>query len=176
MLQTMCGIFHETAAVYRDGNSAQVLASIAGHIDDYRQIGGECLVPHFFTLYALACARLGLPDLGNSAVNQACTLIERNDERWCEAELHRAAAALLLLDEDSATREVARTELDTALRIALQQHALLPALRAASDIVRLTVDSDHAEREQEVLGGILAQFTEGFDYVDVVRARALLVK
>ena len=174
MLRTMCGIFHETAAVYRDENSAQALASIASHIDDYRRIGGECLVPHLLTLYAAACAKLGLQDLGISAVNDAFIMIERNDERWCEAELHRVHAALLLLDQDSARRELAQAELATALSIAEQGNALLPALRAAIDIASLPLDGGQRSRALEVLGGILARFTEGFDYADLVRARAIL--
>ena len=174
MMRTMCRIFHGIAAVYRDENAAQALANIASHIDDYRRFGGECIVPHFLALYAAACAKSGVRDLGLAAIDEALALVERNDERWCEAELHRVKATMLLLDEESATRELARTELATALSIAEQQNALLPALRAAIDIAMLPLDGGQGRRGLEVLGGILARFTEGFDYVDLVRARSLL--
>ena len=174
MMRTMCGIFHDTAAVYRDENATQALAGIASHIDDYRRCGGACIVPHFLTLYGAACAKYGLRDLGMAAVDEAFILIERNDERWCEAEVHRVKAALTQLDEGSAMRDLARSQLATALNVAMQQNALLPALRAAIDIARLPAKNGQDERGLEMLGAILARFTEGFDYVDVVKARSLL--
>lgn len=174
LLRAMCGIYFSTASMYRNQHSTLALAGIVSNIDDYRKTGGECIVPHFLTLYAEACAKAGMRDLGLSAIDEAAAMIERNDERWCEAELHRVKAALLLLDQGSASRRLAQAELAMALSIAEQQNALLPALRAGIDNATLQLGDEQGSRGLDVLGGILARFTEGFDCADLVRARSLL--
>ncbi len=77
------------------------------------------------------------------------------------------------LDSDRAGAETAYRQ---AIEIAEHQGALLYALRAATLLARLCQSQGRVGEADTALRPLYARFTEGFDYPDLVRARAVLEK
>ena len=75
------------------------------------------------------------------------------------------------LDGDAAGAETLYRQ---AITIAEQQGALLFSLRAATALAALCQRQGRADEADAVLRPIYERFTEGFDYPDLVRARAVL--
>jgi hypothetical protein len=96
---------------------------------------------------------------------------DETDERWQVAELLRLRARLAELDGD---RTGAESGYRRAIEIAERQGALLQALRAATALATLCASQDRAGEANIVLRSIYDRFVEGFDWPDLVRARAVL--
>ena len=75
------------------------------------------------------------------------------------------------LDGDAAAAENAYRQ---AVAIAEQQGALLYSLQAATACARLCQREGRVHEADALLRPIYARFTEGFDYPDLLRARAVL--
>jgi len=92
-------------------------------------------------------------------------------------EVYQAALFLLMrgrlaqLDGDAAAAEASYRR---AIETAQQQGALLYALRAATALAQLCQSLGRAEQADAMLRTIYEKFTEGFDYPDLIRARAVL--
>ena len=95
---------------------------------------------------------------------------------WCAPELMRAQALARLEAKNSTPAQMAQAEalLEESLRLARQQGALGWALRAATSLAQWWAGGPRAEEGRSLLATLLAQFTEGLDTQDLVRARAVL--
>jgi class 3 adenylate cyclase/tetratricopeptide (TPR) repeat protein len=114
------------------------------------------------------------PADGLRVVAEALAFVEKNEERYYEAELHRLRGELLLQgDPLRATDEVERC-FARALEVARGQGAKLLELRAALSLSQLWRGQGKVEPARELLGGTYRWFTEGFDTRDLREARALL--
>lgn len=101
------------------------------------------------------------------------------EERFYEAELLRQRGRLFELGVDiDATGEIGDAEplYRRALEVARRQGAMLFALRAASDLARLLRAQGRRDEAEAVLAPVYDSFTEGFDYPELVAARALLAQ
>jgi adenylate cyclase len=131
-------------------------------------------------LQAEVCARAGKVEMGLEAVDRAQAWIARTGMRATEAEVWRMRGDLLLLegDGDGNPVPVAETEacFHRAMGIAREQQALTFELRAAVRLARLWQAMGRGDPAREMLNGIYDRFTEGFDAVDQVEARALLAE
>ena len=99
-------------------------------------------------------------------------LIERTDERWLEAELHRLRGQGLA--KTTGRISEAETYFQNALRIAREQGARSLELRAATSLTRLWCDQGKRHDAQNLLAPLYGWFTEGFDTPDLMDAKALL--
>jgi predicted ATPase len=99
--------------------------------------------------------------------------LEATQERWCEAEVHRAAGEITLL---SPARDGAKAEayFERALAIARAQEAKSWELRAAMSMARLWRDQGKWDDARALLAPIYGWFTEGFTTVDLKEAEVLL--
>ena len=93
------------------------------------------------------------------------------EERLAEAELIRLRARLFELDNDTVAAEAGYRR---ALDVAEQQGAKLFSLRAAVDLSRLLQLQCRTLEAHSVLGPIYGWFTEGFEFPDLLRAKAAL--
>jgi len=80
-------------------HSTEGLVQIRQGLDMYQSTGTEFQRPHLLTLLAEASGLLGQPEGGLATLEEALTLMEKTDERYYEAELHRQRGELLLLRE-----------------------------------------------------------------------------
>jgi hypothetical protein len=140
-------------------------------------------------LQAEVCAGAGQVEMGLRAIDQAQAWIERTGMRATEADAWRMRGELLLRADDrprtTDDREpassvvgrpppVAEACFHKALGIAREQQARIFELRAALSLARLWGSQGRRAKARELLSGIYSWFTEGFDTVDLLEAKALL--
>ena len=131
---------------------------------------------------ARKCAEAGQAKMGLQAMDRALTWIERTGVRVLEAEVWRTRGELLLegktLTPAGPSPEGRGREpeacLQRALEIARSQQARSLELRAAMSLARLWQAQGRRDEARQLLAGIYSWFTEGFDTVDLVEAKALL--
>jgi predicted ATPase len=111
------------------------------------------------------------PEEGLKRLAEAAQLMERTNERWADAEMHRVRGALLLSLQD---RMAAQESYEQALSVARTQNAKFRELRAALDLARLWRDQGKHTEATDLLAPIYSWFTEGFDTPVLQEAKALL--
>ena len=123
----------------------------------------------------MAYAELDQPDDARRCIDDAIEKVERSQEKWCEAEVHRIAGEIALKSpQPDATK--AEKYFERALEVARQQQAKSWELRAAMSMARLWRDQGKREEARELLAPVYGWFTEGFDTLDLKEAKALLEK
>jgi predicted ATPase len=122
---------------------------------------------------ASAYAQLDQYDDAWRCIGEATTAMETTKEKWCEAEVHRVAGeiALMSLDADKAKAEA---YFERALAVARQQQAKPWELLAAMSMARLWRDQRQRRQAHDLLAPVYGWFTEGFDTLDLKKAKALL--
>jgi ATP/maltotriose-dependent transcriptional regulator MalT len=126
---------------------------------------------YFLSHYASALGLAGRGDLALETIEQAIERSERNDERWCIAEVLRVKGEVL---HRRGTLDAAESVFSTARDWADRQGALSWSLRIAASAARLRQDMGRLEAARSELAAVLDRFTEGKDSGDHVAARALL--
>jgi predicted ATPase len=156
------------------GHGKEGLAQVCQGIAALRATGGGALfVPYFCALLADACDHLGHTADGLRALAEAYTLLERHEERWWEAEIHRLRGVLLLRRQETPQAE-AETWLRRALEVARRQEAKSLDLRAAMSLSRLRQQQGKRAEPYELLAPIYNWFTQSVGTADLQEAKALL--
>ena len=109
-----------------------------------------------------------------TTANEDAALLRGGLESWCAAELLRVQATRLLRQEAPADNIRAEALLVNSLDLARGQSALSWELRTASSLSALWADQNRHREALDLLSGVYARFTEGFDTQDLRCARALL--
>jgi DNA-binding SARP family transcriptional activator len=150
------------------------ISQLRGAIESFQQTGARLRVPYYLALLAEAHLRAGEADAGLAVLEEASACARDTNERWWDPELHRLRAELLL--RGGADVVEAEAALGRALEIARGQRARSLELRAANALARAwTAAGRHAEA-RDLLGPVLASFTEGHATPDLEAARALLAR
>jgi len=123
----------------------------------------------------MAYAELGQPDDARRCIDDAIDKLERQKEKWCEAEVHRIAGEIALksLTPDA---EKAEKYFEHAVAVARQQQAKSWELLAAMSLARLWRSQGKRQQAHELLAPVYGWFTEGFDTRDLKEAKALLAE
>src|SRR5262249_43737179 len=111
---------------------------------------------------------------GLATIEAALARCERNEERWCVAELLRIKGDLVLAEGAAQAAATAEQYFEQAIDQARRQQSLSWELRAATSLARLWRRQDRSEKARELLAPIYARFTEGFGTADLKTAKALL--
>jgi predicted ATPase len=160
-------------ALAMQGQAEAGVAQVRQGITAWRAAGGAVLVPYFCTVLAEVCNHLGHTADALQALAEASDLMEQQEERWWEAEIHRLRGVLLLRQTGTSQAE-AETWLQRALDVARRQQARSLELRAAMSLARLWQCQGKHGEAQDLLAPIYAWFTEGFDTADLQEAKGLL--
>jgi hypothetical protein len=163
--------------------------------------GAALSASYILAQLAEAYGKLGREAEGLDLLGQGLAIVERSDERWYEAELHRLEGELLLQAERHATNRKRNTKVTkrtadaraarsdrtsngprrspdacfrAALDIARRQQAKSLELRAAMSLSRLWKRQNKRQQARELLGETYGWFSEGFETADLRDARALL--
>ena len=115
------------------------------------------------------------PEAGLTAVAEALAFVEKTEERYYEAELHRIQGELLL-QQSSAKAADTEACFHTAIEIAQRQQAKSWELRAATSLARLWQGQGKKQEARELLAPVYNWFTEGFDTADLQDAKVLLAE
>jgi predicted ATPase len=111
---------------------------------------------------------------GLATVDEALAGSERDEERWCVAELVRIKAELVLLAGGSGAAPAAEEHFQRALDWTRGQGILSMELRCATSLARLWQSQGRTEPARQLLTPLYRRFTEGFDTADLRAAKALL--
>jgi predicted ATPase/DNA-binding SARP family transcriptional activator len=149
----------------------------------YQAIGAGLWRPYALSLLALAYQKVGQVQEGLTVLTEALAVVEKSDERWWEAELYRLKGELLRKDEGRHTLRVVEGMKDKespegcflkAIEVARRQAAKSLELRATVSLSRLWQQQGKKDEAWQMLAEIYGWFTEGFDTVDLQKAKALL--
>jgi predicted ATPase len=149
--------------------SAQMRSAIAAQ----KGLGVVNQRPFLLGLLADICTKAGDPTEARDLLTEALRIIDRTQERWFEAELHRLRAEALLASSPCDSAE-AEASLSHALAVARKQEARFWELRAATSLARLWREQGKRNEARDLLAPIYGWFTEGFDTPDLKEAKALL--
>jgi predicted ATPase len=167
----------------------------------YRASGAALGIPDFLAHLAEAQGKgkQGEPDW--ALLEEAFALIEKNDERWYEAEVYRLKGELLLAQEvksQNAKVKSQKSEITSpqalapstqaeveqeaeacflkAVEVAQKQQAKSWELRATVSLARLWQQQGKQHEAHTMLSVIYNWFTEGFDTKDLQEAKVLLAE
>jgi len=155
------------------GEVAEGLPQMIQAIAAYRATGAEAWRHYWLALLAEAYGKAGQRDEGLTALAEALALVDKNGERFYEAELHRLKGELLLSRSRDDHAAVAAS-FHAALTVARHQQAKSLELRAAMSLSRLWQQQGKRPEAYELLAPVYGWFTEGFDTPDLQQAKALL--
>jgi predicted ATPase/DNA-binding winged helix-turn-helix (wHTH) protein len=128
---------------------------------------------YILALLAEAYQRGGQIQAGLDVVVEALAGVERTEERWYAAELHRLKGELVL-HHDTPDEFQAEACFTQALDIARQQQAKSWELRTATSLARLWQQQGKRIEAHALLAPVYGWFTEGLETTDLQEARALL--
>jgi len=158
------------ALLIRQGAVPVGVALLRNSLDHPPEASFQPRFTWFLGRLAIGLARLGQLPQAMQAIEEALARSERNEDRWCLAELLRIKGDLLVQDiADSAAAEDCYRQ---ALACARLQGALSWELRAAISLLRLHGNRDGTGRAE--LAAIYRRFTEGFAMADLQEARRML--
>jgi DNA-binding winged helix-turn-helix (wHTH) protein/predicted ATPase len=128
---------------------------------------------YYATLVAQACLKGGQTDQAYSVLTKELERVRDTGVRYYEAELHRIKGDVLLRRSASSRKE-AETCFHTAIDLSHDQGAKSLELRATMSLSDLWQKQGKKEEARQLLQDIYGWFTEGFDTVDLKRAKQLL--
>ncbi len=128
----------------------------------------------FLAEIADALGRFGKTAEGLSAIDEALARSERNEERWCVAELLRIKGELLLREGAAQAATAAEEHFLRSLDWARRQGALSWELRTSTSLARLRHDQGRIAEARSLLRSVYDRFSEGFETADLKTARTVL--
>jgi predicted ATPase len=153
------------------GQTAEGIQRLAKWITICRAAGVKLTLPFCLITLAEVCGQAKQPEEGLKRLAEAADLVETTKERWAEAEIHRMRGTLLLSMHEAAAAE---DSFCRALAVARAQQAKSWELRAAMSMARLWRDQGKPQQARELLAPTYGWFIEGFNTLDLKRAKALL--
>jgi tetratricopeptide (TPR) repeat protein len=111
---------------------------------------------------------------GLSIIDEALARSERNEERWCVAELLRVKGELVLRESTPRAAAVAEEHFLHSLDWARRQGALSWELRTSTSLARLQHDQGRTAEARSLLQSVRDRFNEGFNTADLKAAKVYL--
>jgi len=138
-----------------------------------RRVEVEVRRPRDLSLLAGAYIEAGCLEDALAALTEALAIVNEEENRGYEPEIHRLTGELLLKQNDSNAGE-AESCFERAIEVARKQSAKSWELRATTSLARLLVKQARRDEARTMLAEIYNWFTEGFDTADLKDAKALL--
>jgi predicted ATPase len=155
------------------GEKHDAVARSRQALADYSVTGSALMQPYWIALLTEALVKEGDIQEGIKVLTKVEAIVETSGERWCEAELHRLKGELLL-SVSASNFDQAETCFRRALNTARRQRAKSFELRAALGLSRLWKTQGKGQEAYRMLAKVYNSFTEGFDALDLIDAKALL--
>jgi predicted ATPase len=119
-------------------------------------------------------AGLGQLTEGLLTLDEALARSERDEERWCFAELLRIKGELILREGAFQAATAAEEQFLHSLDWARRQGALSWELRTSTSLARLQHDQGRIGEARSLLQPAYDRFSEGFETTDLKTAKAYL--
>jgi DNA-binding winged helix-turn-helix (wHTH) protein/predicted ATPase len=139
-----------------------------------REQGTGYLVPSLEAALAKAEASAGEIDHGLHRLDDAFAMLERTEERWYEAEMHRVRAEILL-KRDPTDSAAAEQSLQVAIAMAQSQKACSFELRAALALAKLYRAANRDADAHAVLAPAVEGFPPTRQFPELTEAQALVL-
>ena len=166
------GMLYTAAGVILQGRLEEGLQLLEKGLEAYRATGAELAIPYYLSVLADGCIKAGRFAQASAALDEALTLVEKNDERFQEAELYRLKGELALAE--SGDQSAAEKCFRLAIEIGQRQRSKAWELRATTSLAGLWQKRGRREDAIRVLSAARGLFTEGFTMPDIVDATTLL--
>jgi serine/threonine protein kinase/tetratricopeptide (TPR) repeat protein len=166
------GTLHKGAAALLQGRSEEALPVLLKGYGAFRASGAEVRVPAYLGMLGDAYTRSGHFEDAHNVLNEGLAVVEKNDDRCHEAELHRLKGELLLAEspDGSAAEEC----FHRAIEVARNQQSRGWELRAVMSLALLWHRRGRSTEARAALASVYGTYTEGFKTPDLVAAKALL--
>jgi tetratricopeptide (TPR) repeat protein len=166
------GLIYDSWVQVLGGAGSQAITQIRTGLAAWQAMGHRSGTPFLLSLLAQALQYSGAWDEALSTVEQGLALAAEIGAPH-RPDLYRLKGELL---KDRQPSDLGQVEacLRTAVTEAQQRGAKLVELRASVSLARLWRAQGRRDEARELLAGIYGIFTEGFDTMDLVEAKALL--
>jgi len=161
-------------AKWSEGAGESRLAEMRRSLAIGRERGQVWLLPRFEAALAEAEAGAGEIDAGLKRLDDALAELERTEQRWYEAEMHRIRGEILL-QRDPADTAPAEQSLQAAIAIAQSQKARSFELRAALSLAKLYRAANRDADAHTVLAPAVEGFPPTQQFPELTEAQTLLV-
>jgi predicted ATPase/DNA-binding winged helix-turn-helix (wHTH) protein len=128
----------------------------------------------FLAEIADALGRDGNAAEGLSIIDETLARSERDEERWCVAELLRIKGELILRESEPQAASTAEQHFLQSLDWARRQGALSWELRTSTSLARLQHDQGRIAEARSLLQPVYDRFSEGFETADLKTAKTYL--
>jgi predicted ATPase len=166
------GTLYAGAGLLLRERSEEGLQLLQKGLEAYRATGAGLGLPYYLSILGEAFTQTNRFDEARHAFDEAFALVEKNDERFQEAELHRLRGELYLAEAGDETR--AETCFRQAISLARSQQSRAWELRATTSLARLRYRQDRGHEAFTTLTAAFGYFTEGLHTPDLIAAAALL--
>jgi predicted ATPase len=166
-------VFFQGWAKWSDDTQDSGVAEMRRGLAIDREQGLAWLLPSFEAALAEAEASVGETDAGLRRLDDALAELERTEQRWYEAEIHRIRAEILL-KRDPADTAAAEQSLQAAIAIAQSQKARSFELRAALSLAKLYRAANRDADAHAVLAPAVEGFPPTQQFPELTEAQALL--
>jgi predicted ATPase len=167
------GMMNQGQVFSLTGSALDAAQMITSAITLLRSTGTTMWMPLWLLYLSRDYAELGQFDGAWRCIGEAITAVETTKEKWCEAEIHRAAGEIALMSPAPDTAK-AKAHFERALAVAREQQAKSWELRAAMSMARLCRRQGKWRQAHDLLASVYGWFTEGFDTLDLKEAKVLL--
>jgi predicted ATPase len=164
--------FFQGWAKWSDGAEESRLAEMRRGLAIYREQGTLVLLSPAEAALAIAEAGAGDTDAGLRRLDDALAEVERTEERWYEAEMHRIRGEILL-KRDPANTAAAEQSLQAAIAIAQSQQARSFELRAGLSLAKLYRAANRDADAHAVLAPAVEGFPPTEQFPELIEAQAL---
>ena len=168
------GRYLEGTLLIRRGELVTGPRVLRAALDAFRETGWAMRAPEFLGILAESLIGAGQIAEPLAMIDAALAKAERDEERWCLAELLRVRAELWLREGGSSALAAAESGLLQALDWARRQGALSWELRAATSLARLWYRDKRPQEARDILAPLYDRFSEGFETADLRAAQKLL--
>jgi predicted ATPase len=165
--------FFQGWARWSDGAEESNLAEMRRGIAIDQKQGALVWLSAAEAALAIAEASAGETDTGLRRLDDALAELERTEQRWYEAEMHRIRAEILL-KRDPADTAAAEQSLQAAIAIAQSQKARSFELRAALSLAKLYGAANRDADAHAVLAPAVEAFPPTQQFPELTEAQALL--
>jgi predicted ATPase len=147
---------------------------IASGVSAIAETRTTLFAPLGYMWLARTLAARGRPAEAQDALSKALDAVSKTNERWDEAEIHRAAGEIAASHPHVISPDRGELHFQRSLTIARRQDAKSLELRAATSLARLWRGQGRRDEARELLAPVVSWFTEGFEMSDLREAKALL--
>jgi len=166
-------VFFQGWAKWSGSAEVSGLAEMRRGLAIHREQGFVFYLHNFAAALAKAEASAGETDAGLRRLDDALAELERTEERWYEAEIHRIRGGILLKRDPADTAAVEQS-LQAAISIAQSQRARSFELRAALSLAKLYCAANRDADAHAVVAPAVEGFPPTRQFPELVEAQTLL--